>query len=46
MPWYFLKINQLNVSKGKNYFIDPKLVIKKGIKFEEIIGKYKQKKLR
>lgn len=45
MPWYFLKLNQLGISKGKNYFIDQEIAIKKGIKFEELIGKYKQKKL-
>ncbi|MFH1592510.1 MAG: Holliday junction resolvase Hjc [Candidatus Woesearchaeota archaeon] len=44
MPWYFLKVKQLGVSKGNNYFINPKLAIKKGLRFEEIIGKYRQKK--
>lgn len=45
MPWYFLKINQLGKSKGSNYFINPKMAISKGIRFEEIIGKYKQRRL-
>ncbi len=46
MPWYFFKLTEIGKSRGKNYFIDPELAIKKGIKFEELIGKYKQKKLR
>lgn len=46
MPWYFLEVNKIGKSKGKNYFVDPKLVIKKGLKFDELIGKYKQKRLR
>ena len=45
MPWYFFRLTEIGKSKGKNYFIDPKLAIKKGIKFEELIGKYKQKRL-
>ena len=45
MPWYFLEISQLGVSKGKNYFVDVSLVQKKGISFEELIGLYKQKRL-
>lgn len=45
MPWYFLEIKDIGKSKGKNYFVDPKLVIEKGMKFEELIGKYKQRKL-
>src|SRR3989344_3616037 len=45
MPWYFLGVNEIGKSKGKNYFVDPKLVIEKGMRFEELIGKYKQKKL-
>ena len=45
MPWYFLQLGDLGKSKGKNYFVNPDLVIKKGIMFEELIGKYKQKRL-
>ena len=45
MSWYFLQIAQLGLSKGNNYFINPKIAQKKGISFEELIGKYKQKKL-
>lgn len=45
MPWYFLTIDKMGKSKGKNYFVDPKLAVKRGINFDELIGKYKQKKL-
>ncbi len=45
MPWYFLRIEQLGVSKGNNYFVDPKLVLKQGIYFDDLIGKFRQKKL-
>jgi len=45
MPWYFLKITQLGISKGDNYFVDQKLAQKKGIRFKELISKYKQKKI-
>ena len=41
MPWYFLEIKHLGVSKGKNYFVNHDLVLKKGIKFEELIVKRK-----
>lgn len=40
MPWYFLEIKNLGRSKGKNYFVDQKLILKKGLKFEELIGNY------
>lgn len=46
MPWYFLDLKKLGKSKGKNYFVNPDLAVKKGIKFEELIGKYKQKRLK
>ena len=45
MPWYFLQLGDLGKSKGKNYFVNPALAVKKGIVFEELIGKYKQKRL-
>ena len=45
MPWYFLEINKLGKTKGEHYFVNPKIVLKKGIRFEELVGKYKQKKL-
>ena len=45
MPWHFLQLEKLGKSKGKNYFVDSKLVVSNGIKFEELIGKYKQKRL-
>jgi len=45
MPWYFLQIKDLGVSKGNNFFIDPNLVKKRGIIFDELIGKFRQNKL-
>ena len=45
MPWHFLEIRHLGISKGNNYFINPKLAQKHGIKFEELIRKYKQRRL-
>ena len=44
MPWYFLQINQLGVSSGKNYFIDTNLVKKRGIRFEEVLENFNKKK--
>jgi len=44
-PWHFLELKHLGKSKGGNYFVSPKVIVKKGIKFEELIGKYKQKRL-
>jgi len=46
LPWYFFEIKHLGKSSGNNYFVDPKLAIKRGIKFEELVGKYKQNKLK
>ena len=45
MPWYFLEPKYLGKGKGKHFFVNPELVLKKGISFEELVGKYKQKKL-
>ncbi len=45
MDWYFLKLNELGKTKGGHFFIDPKLVVKKGIVFDELIGKFKQKRI-
>lgn len=44
--WLFLEIKNLKKSKtGNNFVVDLKLAKEKGIKFEELIGKYKQLKL-
>ena len=44
--WLFLEIKNLKESKsGNNFVVDLKLAREKGIKFEELIGKYKQEKL-
>jgi len=43
--WLFLDIKDLHLSKGGNYAVDLKLALEKGISFDELIGKYEQKKL-
>lgn len=44
--WLFLTIDNLKKSKtGNNFVVDLKLAKLKGIKFEELIGKFKQEKL-
>ena len=43
--WWFLQIKHLDKSKKGTYCVDLKLAKKKGIKFEELIGKFKQRKL-
>jgi|SRR3989344_6709542 len=45
MPWYFLKLEDVGKTSGKNYFVDKKTALGKGIGFDELIGKFKQKKL-
>jgi len=42
--WYFLRLTDLKVTK-KNYVVTLELAKKKGLSFEELIGKYKQKRL-
>jgi holliday junction resolvase Hjr len=42
--WYFVDMDNMGFSKT-NYYISLDLAQKKGLKFEEIIGKYKQMKL-
>lgn len=44
-PWYFLKLNEIGKTSGKNYFVDKKIASRNGISFEELIGKFKQRKL-
>jgi len=43
--WYFLRLTDLEVTK-KSYVITLGLARKKGLVFEEIIGEYKQRRLR
>jgi Holliday junction resolvase len=42
--WLFLKPNHLD-NTGKNFGVNLKLAKKRGIKFEELIGKFKQNRL-
>ena len=44
--WFFLTLNKLVRSKGNNFVLDLNIVKKHGITFNELIGKYKQKRLR
>jgi len=43
--WQFVKIENLRISKGGNYFIDKEIAAKSGISFQELTGVYKQEKL-
>jgi Holliday junction resolvase len=43
--WLFLEPKHLDKSKNGTYCVDLKLAKKKGLKFGELIGKFKQKKL-
>ena len=42
--WYFLKITDLKLTK-KNYAVNLDLAKKKGLLFDELIGKFEQKNL-
>lgn len=42
--WFFVGLEDMGFSKT-NYYISLDLARKKGLKFEEIVGKYKQMKL-
>ncbi len=44
--WFFLTLNKLLKTKGNNLILDIKHAKKHGITFNELIGKYKQKKLK
>jgi len=44
--WYFLTPKQLKKNKSGNYSINLNLAEKQSIKFEELIGLYKQDKLK
>lgn len=44
--WFFLKPEDLGVSKGGTYFIDLNLVREKGILFGELVKDFKQFKLK
>lgn len=44
--WFFLTLNKLVKTKGNNLILDIKHAKKHGITFNELIGKYKQRKLK
>ena len=43
--WYFLELKNLDKSKSGNYSIPLDLAKKRGLIFDELIGKYRQKRL-
>jgi len=43
--WYFIKSGDLQKSKGESLLVSLDYMKKKGHKFEELIGKYRQKRL-
>ncbi|MBT3394932.1 Holliday junction resolvase [archaeon] len=45
LGWHFLDVDNLMPNKNGNYTISLKLAEKSGMKFQELIGKYKQEKL-
>lgn len=46
IEWFFLELHNLKSTKtGNNFVVDINLAKKKGIKFDELLGKYKQVRL-
>jgi len=45
LGWFFLKTEDLRESKGGNWFVNVDIAKKKGLSFNELIGKFKQVKL-
>ena len=43
--WYFFNVEDLKSTKGNNYSLDLDLAKLKGLKFEEVIGIFRQEKL-
>lgn len=43
--WHFVQPKHIEKSKNGNYVLSKNLINKKGIKFEELVGRYKQHKL-
>tara|TARA_Y100000034_G_C6909945_1_gene423973 strand:- start:12939 stop:13352 length:414 start_codon:yes stop_codon:yes gene_type:complete len=43
--WYFFNIEDMKISRGKNYLIDFKTAKLKGLMFKELIGVFKQERL-
>ncbi len=44
-PWRFIKLEDLHITRNKNYRVNTELAFSKGIDFEEMIEKSTQKKL-
>ncbi len=43
--WYFIKVSKIPKSKGKHFCVSLDYSVKKGLTFEELVGKYRQKRL-
>jgi len=43
--WYFFNIEDMKISRGKNYLIDFKTSKLKGLQFKELIGIFRQQRL-
>ena len=43
--WWFLSLENLVKSRGENFMVSLDIARKKGLRFEELIGKFKQKKI-
>ena len=45
LGWWFVKVDKIRKSKGQSFLVSLSRVKKEGLKFEEFIGKYRQKRL-
>tara|TARA_Y100000310_G_C20682017_1_gene816538 strand:+ start:3124 stop:3498 length:375 start_codon:yes stop_codon:yes gene_type:complete len=45
LGWWFVKVDKIRKSKGESFLVSLSRVKKEGLKFEEFIGKYRQKRL-
>ncbi len=43
--WYFFNIEDMKISRGKNYLVDFKTSKLKGLEFRELIGVFRQQRL-
>ena len=43
--WFFMRPSGLSESRGGNYSVDKNLAVRDGLRFDELIGVYRQKRL-
>tara|TARA_Y100000310_G_C20642962_1_gene794975 strand:- start:904 stop:1245 length:342 start_codon:yes stop_codon:yes gene_type:complete len=43
--WMFLPVEKIRKSKGESFLVSYDGLVKRGLKFEEFIGKYRQKRI-